>query len=81
MVSSNYSDLMRIIICLNTIILKVVSPLGTVANILDCNIVISESELKSNNYVHFWTNIVGKGMNPLLPTSFGLNNPTRLICH
>ena len=37
-----------------------------VANALDCDIVVSEFELQSRYYVHFRTNTLGKGMNPLL---------------
>ena len=33
---------------------------------LDSEMVVSEFELHSNNYVHFRTNTLGKGMNPLI---------------
>ena len=36
-----------------------------VANLLDCYIVVSEFELQSLNYVHFWISILAKGMNSL----------------
>ena len=38
-----------------------------VANILQCDIVVSESELQSSCYVHFRINILGKGMNAPIP--------------
>ena len=44
------------------------SPCGVVPNLLDSDIVASESELQTRYYVHFWTNAFGKGMNsPILP--------------
>ena len=39
------------------------NPRGVVANVLDCDIVVSEFELLSRYYVHFRTNALGKGMN------------------
>ena len=38
---------------------------GVMVKAMDCGIVVSECELQSRNYVHFRTNMVGKGMNPL----------------
>ena len=32
-----------------------------VANVLDCDIIVSKFELQSHNYVHFLTNTLGKG--------------------
>ncbi len=37
-----------------------------VANLLDCDIVVSEFKLQSCYYIHFRTNTLGKGMNPLI---------------
>ena len=37
------------------------SPLGVMANVLDCDIAVKELEPQSRYYVHFWTNILGKG--------------------
>ena len=56
---------------------------------LDGGIVVSEFELQSRYYVHFRTNTLGKGMNPLILSAMGssikialvLNNPRRLICY
>ena len=42
-------------------------PHSVVANILNCNIVVSKFKLQSCYYVYFWTNALGKGMNPLIP--------------
>ena len=33
---------------------------------MDCGIVVHEFVLQSRYYVHFQTNILGKGMNPLI---------------
>ena len=37
---------------------------GWVANVLDSDILVSKFELQSPYYIHFWTNIFGKGMDP-----------------
>ena len=42
-----------------------------VANVLDCGFEVSEFELQSRYYVHFWTNTLRKGMNPLITLLFG----------
>ena len=44
---------------------------GVMVNAMDCRIVVSEFELQSRNYVHFWTNTLGKGMNPLILPAMG----------
>ena len=36
---------------------------------LDYNIVVSEFELQLCYYIHFWTNTLGKGMNPFIPSA------------
>ena len=41
-------------------------PCGVVANMLGCNIVVSEFKHQLCYYVHFWTNILGKDMNLLV---------------
>ena len=40
-------------------------PRGVMVKAMDWEIVVSEFELHSRYYVHFWTNTLGKGMNPL----------------
>ena len=40
-------------------------PCGVMVKAIDGGIVVSESELQSHYYVHFWINTFGKGMNPL----------------
>ena len=45
--------------------------LWLVANVLDCDIIVSEYEVKSNYYVHFWTNILEEGMNLLISPAMG----------
>ena len=41
------------------------------ANMLHCDIVVSEFELKSGYYIHFHTNTLGKGMNPTYTCNMG----------
>ena len=38
---------------------------------IDCRIVVIEFELRSRYHVHFRTNTIGKGMNPLILTAMG----------
>ena len=46
-----------------------------VANVLDCDILVSEFELRSHIYIQFRTNTPRKGMNSFIPRSArGLNN-------
>ena len=40
---------------------------GVVANVLDCDIIVSEFEIQSRYYVHFQINTLRKGMNLLIP--------------
>ena len=40
---------------------------GVVASILDCDNIVREFKLKSCCYVHFGTNTLRKGMNPVKP--------------
>ena len=42
------------------------SPSCVVANVLDCDIVVSEFELQSRYYVHFQTNTLSKGIKLLI---------------
>ena len=41
-------------------------PRGVMVKATDCGIVVSEFELRSPYYIHFRTNTLGKGMNPLI---------------
>ena len=50
------------------------SPPRVVANVLDCDIVVSEFELQSCYYVHFW-----ESYEPLIPTNYGLNITTTVL--
>ena len=36
------------------------------AKVRDYGLGVGEFELQSRYYVHFWTNTIGKGMNPLI---------------
>ena len=47
------------------LIVWVVSPRGVVANVLDCEIVVSKFERQSHYYVHFRTYTHGEGMESL----------------
>ena len=47
------------------------SPHGVVANVLNCNIAVSKFELQSLHCIHFWTNTLGKAMNPLISLAIG----------
>ena len=38
---------------------------------LDYEFEASKFKLQSRYYVHFWTNTLGKGMNPLIPRVIG----------
>ena len=44
---------------------------GVMVKALDCGIVVSEFKLQSCYYLHFLTNILGKGMHPLILPSIG----------
>ena len=44
---------------------------GVFVKAMDCGIVESEFELQSRYYVHFRTNTLGKGMNPLILPTMG----------
>ena len=52
------------------------SPRVVTVKALDSGIVMIEFEFLSRCYVTFWTNILGKGRNPFIPTSYGLNITT-----
>ena len=41
--------------------------------------IVREFDLESCYYSHFWTNTHGKGMNPLITSSYRLNNTTALL--
>ena len=41
-------------------------PCSVKVQAMDCGIVVSEFELQSRYYVHFRTNTLEKGMNPLI---------------
>ena len=41
-------------------------PRGKMVKAMDCGIVIHEFVLQSRYYVHFRTNTLGKGMNPVI---------------
>ena len=45
-------------------------PRGVMVKAMDCRNVVSEFKLQSCYYIHFRTNTLGKGMNPLIPLWF-----------
>ena len=54
------------------------SPRSVAANMLNCNTVVSKFKLQSHNYIHFWTNALGKYELPY-PSSHGLNSITTVL--
>ena len=52
------------------------SPGGVVANLLDCDIVVSEFEIQPCYYVDFWTNVLWKAINSFIPQ---LNSTTTVL--
>ena len=42
-------------------------PCGVIVKVMDCRIVESEFELQLHYYIHFWSNTLGKGVNPFIP--------------
>ena len=46
-------------------------PRGVMVKAMDCEIVVREFVLQSHYYVHFRTNTLGKGMNPLILPAMG----------
>ena len=55
---------------------------GVVAEVPDCDIVVSKFELQSRYYVHFRTVTLEKGMKPLIPPpppNYGLNSITTVL--
>ena len=42
------------------------------AKVLDYSFAVSEFKLQSHKYVQFWTNSLGKGMNPLILYQLGV---------
>ena len=44
---------------------------SVVANVLDCDVVMSEFELQLRYLVHFRTNSLGNGMNPYIILAIG----------
>ena len=46
-------------------------PCGIMVKVMNCGIVVNEFEFQSRYYVYFWTNTLGKGMNPLTLPAMG----------
>ena len=53
-----------------TIIFQGGCPRGVMVKAMDYETVVSEFELQSHYHVHFRTNTLGKGMNPLILVFF-----------
>ena len=54
------------------------SPCGVIAKVLDWNLKITKLKFQPHYYVHFWTNTLGKGMNPLSSPSYLFCSSTRI---
>ena len=56
-------------------------PLGgvPVADVQDCNIVVSKFKLQLRYHVYFQINTQGKGVNPLIFPSYGLISTTTVL--
>ena len=52
---------------------------GIEGNMLDCDVVVNNSKIQSHYYIHFWANTLMKGINPLIPPSYGLNSTTTVL--
>ena len=46
-------------------------PRGIIVKALECRIVVSKFKFQLRYYIHFWTNTLGKGMNPLILSAMG----------
>ena len=57
---------------------KPITPRGVMVKVMDCGIVVGEFELQSRYYVHFRTNILGKGINSL-SSSYGWNSSDAIL--
>ena len=49
------------------------------AKVLDIGFEVSKLELLLDYYIHFQTNTLRKGMNSLIPPSYGLNSITAIL--
>ena len=50
-----------------------------VANVLDCDIIVSEFERQSRYYIDFRTNTIEKGINPFIDPCYGLKSSTVVL--
>ena len=64
-------NLIHLIVVDNYSSLKIIYTRGVMVKSLDCRIIVHEFELHSRYYVHFWTNIFRKSMNPFILPSMG----------
>ena len=46
-------------------------PRGVLVKAMNCGIIVSEFRHQSHDYIHFQTNTLGKGMNPLILSAMG----------
>ena len=54
------------------------SPYGIMANVMDCNFVVSEFKFQLC-YIHLQINTLEKAMNTLVPFIYGLNSTTTVL--
>ena len=52
---------------------------GIMANVLSCNLEDSQFEIYARFNVHFRTNTLGKGMNPLITLAMCLNSMIEVV--
>ena len=46
-------------------------PVGVLAKVFDCNLELRKFEIQLFYHIHFLTNTLWKGMNPLIPLAMG----------
>ena len=66
--SAHMKKVWKLIICTSYLSIGRNPRDGVMSKVLNCGLQISKFELQSCNSVHFWTNTLEKGMNPLIPT-------------
>ena len=60
-----------------TVSSNISSVFSVVANVLWCDILVSEFKINSRYYANFLTNTLEKDLKTLIPDSYGLNKETK----
>ena len=63
---NSYTLITKVLLMCNKIKSKWGSPRNVVTIVLNYDLEVSKFEMQSRHYVHFRTNTLGKGMNPLI---------------